>query len=38
AAKLHLSAKTVQAHRANIMRKLQVKSVSKLVSYSARWM
>ena len=37
AAKLHLSAKTVQAHRANIMRKLKVKSVSRLVSYSAHW-
>jgi DNA-binding NarL/FixJ family response regulator len=37
ARKLHLSTKTVQAHRANIKRKLKVKTASELVSYAARW-
>ena len=37
AAKLHLSTKTVQAHRANVMRKLNLKSTPGLVSYAARW-
>jgi DNA-binding NarL/FixJ family response regulator len=35
--RLHLSAKTVDAHRANIKRKLKIKSVSELISYAARW-
>jgi DNA-binding NarL/FixJ family response regulator len=37
ATKLHLSTKTVQAHRANVMRKLNMKSTPGLVSYAARW-
>jgi len=35
--RLHLSAKTVDAHRANIKRKLKIKRVSELISYAARW-
>lgn len=34
--KLHISAHTVQTHRKNIMRKLQVSSVSELVLYAIR--
>jgi len=37
AAKLHLSAKTVQAHRANVKRKLSVKATPELISYAASW-
>ncbi len=37
ASKLHLSAKTVDAHRASIKDKLEIKSVTELISYAARW-
>ena len=36
AAALHISVKTVEAHRANIMRKLHLRSVSDLVRYAIR--
>lgn len=36
AARLCLSAKTVEAHRANIMRKLELNSVAELVKYALR--
>ncbi len=36
-AKLHLSVKTVDAHRANIKRKLPINSSAELISYAARW-
>lgn len=36
AATLHISAKTVETHRANIMRKLGAQSVSELVRYAVR--
>jgi DNA-binding NarL/FixJ family response regulator len=35
--RLHLSAKTVDAHRANIKAKLVIKTTSELISYAARW-
>ncbi len=35
--RLHLSAKTVDAHRANIKKKVKIKSGSELISYAARW-
>jgi DNA-binding NarL/FixJ family response regulator len=35
--RLHLSIKTVDAHRANIKGKLQIKSSAELISYAARW-
>jgi DNA-binding NarL/FixJ family response regulator len=35
--KLHLSAKTVDAHRANIKAKLKIKTTAELISYAARW-
>src|SRR6516165_7721003 len=38
AERLHLSAKTVDAHRAKIKEKLHVKTASELISYAARWM
>jgi DNA-binding NarL/FixJ family response regulator len=38
ARRLHLSPKTVDAHRANIKEKLNIKVSSKLISYAARWM
>jgi DNA-binding CsgD family transcriptional regulator len=38
ARRLHLSPKTVDAHRANIKEKLNIKATSELISYSARWM
>jgi DNA-binding NarL/FixJ family response regulator len=37
AKKLHLSAKTVDAHRANIKTKLQIKTTAELIAYAARW-
>ncbi len=37
AAKLHLSPKTVEVHRANIKTKLQVKSMTELIRYAVRW-
>ena len=38
AKKLHLSAKTVDAHRANIKTKLSIKTSAELIAYAARWM
>jgi DNA-binding NarL/FixJ family response regulator len=38
AEKLHLSVKTVEAHRANIKAKLKLKSATELVHYAVRWM
>jgi DNA-binding NarL/FixJ family response regulator len=38
AKKLHLSAKTVDAHRANIKTKLSIKTTAELIAYAARWM
>jgi DNA-binding NarL/FixJ family response regulator len=35
--KLHLSTKTVDAHRAHIKQKLKIKEVSQLISYAAVW-
>jgi DNA-binding NarL/FixJ family response regulator len=37
ATKLHLSAKTVDAHRASIKDKLEIKNLTELISYAARW-
>jgi DNA-binding NarL/FixJ family response regulator len=37
AKRLHLSAKTVDAHRANIKKKVKISSGSELISYAARW-
>ena len=37
AAQLHLSVKTVDAHRANIKRKLNLKTGPELVRYAVRW-
>ncbi len=37
AAKLHLSMKTVDAHRANIKEKLKLRTTSELISFAARW-
>src|SRR5260370_12461812 len=37
AKKLHLSAKTVDAPRANIKTKLSIKTTAELISYAARW-
>jgi DNA-binding NarL/FixJ family response regulator len=34
---LHLSVKTVEVHRANIKRKLELKGASELVRYAIRW-
>jgi DNA-binding NarL/FixJ family response regulator len=34
---LHLSAKTVEVHRAHIKEKLQIKTAPELISYAARW-
>ena len=36
-ARLHLCAKTIDAHRANIKRKLGVTTTSGLISYAAQW-
>ena len=37
AKKLHLSFKTVDAHRAQIREKLELKNYTELISYAARW-
>jgi DNA-binding CsgD family transcriptional regulator len=37
AGRLHLSAKTVDAHRANIKEKLKMKTSAELISFAARW-
>jgi len=37
AERLHLSAKTVDAHRANIKEKLKMKTSAELISFAARW-
>jgi DNA-binding NarL/FixJ family response regulator len=37
AERLHLSIKTVEVHRANIKRKLELKSATDLVRYAVRW-
>jgi DNA-binding CsgD family transcriptional regulator len=38
ARRLHISTKTVDAHRANIKTKFIIKTTSELISYAARWM
>src|SRR5260370_22620279 len=38
ARRLHISTKTVDAHRANIKTKLIIKTTSEPISYAARWM
>lgn len=35
--RLHLSAKTVDTHRASIKKKLNFQTTSELISYAARW-
>jgi DNA-binding NarL/FixJ family response regulator len=35
--KLHLSAKTIEVHRANIRAKLKLNSMSELIHYAVRW-
>jgi DNA-binding NarL/FixJ family response regulator len=35
--RLHLCAKTIDAHRANIKRKLTIKTTPELISYAAQW-
>jgi DNA-binding NarL/FixJ family response regulator len=37
ALELHISAKTVEVHRAHIKEKLQIKTGSELIAYAARW-
>lgn len=37
ATQLHLSVKTIDAHRANIKQKLQLKTASELVRFAVRW-
>ena len=37
ARRLHISVKTVQAHRANIKAKLNIRTTPKLISYAASW-
>jgi DNA-binding NarL/FixJ family response regulator len=38
AEQLHLSVKTVDAHRGNLKEKLELKSGTELICYAARWM
>ena len=38
AGRLSLSAKTVNAHRAQIKKKLHIKSATELISFAARWL
>ena len=38
AQQLHLSFKTVDAHRARIKEKLKLKSATELICYAARWL
>lgn len=38
ASALHLSVKTVETHRANIMEKLQLDSVTELIRYAVHWL
>jgi DNA-binding NarL/FixJ family response regulator len=35
--RLHLCAKTIDAHRANIKRKLSIQTTAELISYASRW-
>jgi DNA-binding NarL/FixJ family response regulator len=37
AEELHLSPKTVEAHRAHVKRKLDLKTMTELVSFASRW-
>jgi len=37
ATELHISAKTVEVHRAHIKEKLQIKTGAELIAYAARW-
>jgi DNA-binding NarL/FixJ family response regulator len=37
AARLHVSPKTVEVHRANIKVKLQLKTMAELIRYAVRW-
>jgi DNA-binding CsgD family transcriptional regulator len=37
AAELHISAKTVEVHRAHIKEKLRIRTTSELIAYAARW-
>jgi len=37
AGQLHLSTKTVDAHRANIKEKLKLKSAAELIRFAVRW-
>jgi DNA-binding CsgD family transcriptional regulator len=37
ALELHISAKTVEVHRAHIKEKLQIETGSELIAYAARW-
>ena len=37
AVELHISAKTVEVHRAHIKEKLQIRSGTELIAYAARW-
>jgi DNA-binding NarL/FixJ family response regulator len=37
AGRLHLSAKTIDAHRANIKGKLKIQTSAELISFAARW-
>jgi DNA-binding NarL/FixJ family response regulator len=37
ALELHISAKTVEVHRAHIKEKIEIKTASELIAYAARW-